>query len=74
MVSIPCWVKASTTAQRHPLSHSSDVEFQGTSNIWVNTCVGNGIMIDCCAHPQHMNIVQDPVYVGEGMWEPFHVE
>jgi hypothetical protein len=34
--------------------------------IWVNTCGGNFMIMDPCAHPQHMKVFKHLSYVGRG--------
>ena len=60
---IPHWFGAPTTAQRLHSAPSSDQGFQLTFQIWVNMCVGYGMMMDPYPHPQHMKVAKHLVYM-----------
>ena len=68
---IPCGFGASTTARGLHSEPSNDPGFHPTSQIWVDKCGGNGMMMDPYPHPQHMKVVNHLPYIWR--WETFHV-
>jgi hypothetical protein len=64
--SIPCWSEASPN-DHGIISHSGATwDFQTFLKIYSKECGGKSIMIDTPAHLQHMNVVNDFVYILSG--------
>jgi hypothetical protein len=72
----PCGFGASTNAQWLHSAPSSGTGFEASSSqIWINQCIGNGMMMDPNPHhPQHMKVVNHLSYVWKDCGNQFHVE
>jgi len=58
MGTMACGSAASTTAQWYGLMPRSDPGFQLNFQISAIVCGGKGMVIDCSAHQNHMNVVK----------------
>jgi len=63
---IPCWVRASATAQWYQLQPSNEPEIQMTSQFLAYTC--SWLIMVSYVYPQHMKLVKNRSYVGRRYW------
>jgi len=69
---IPCWVRASATAQWCHFQPSSEAEFQKTSQILASMLIMWPVDGFICPSTAY-DASQAPCICWEGIWEPFHV-